>query len=237
MADLCFALPSSGTLTELLKNSDTQNLLCKAKGFTLVFGGFLENCASTSTKADPASPQLPKVTAALQALPCHLHITQLKTNTPSPLATAAQTHGHSPGWHVNLCIWSWSKECFHTQVLNLCFPAFYCTKEQLQVGLFPVKYLYHKAFPELLNTKIQSNPLCKMPELSPFPPLPTSHQSWEEGSPTPFCRFVLNTAFPSLKDLACSVVTKDAEGAACGCASLVTLQVLCCNRSWRFFPC
>lgn len=85
-----------GTLTEWLKNSDTQNLLCKARLYTAVWGISGELCLHKCQElqrrqaaADPASPQLPKVTAALQALPCHLHITQLKTNTPSPVATAA----------------------------------------------------------------------------------------------------------------------------------------------------
>lgn len=78
------------------KFEDTQNLLCKARLYTGVWGISGELCLHKHQElqrgqaaADPASPQLPKVTAALQALPCHLHITQLKTNTPSPLATAA----------------------------------------------------------------------------------------------------------------------------------------------------
>lgn len=85
-----------GTLTEWLKNSDTQNLLCKARLYTGVWGISGELCLHKHQElqrgqaaAEPASPQLPKVTAALQAVLCHLHITQLKTNTPSPLATAA----------------------------------------------------------------------------------------------------------------------------------------------------
>lgn len=257
MADLCFALPSSAThkeapLQNYQKNSKTPKTCYAKQGFPLVSGGFLENCASTSTKscregkaaADPASPQLPKVTAALQALPsCHLHITQLKTNTPSPLATAAPD---TRTFTRMAC------EPLPLELEQAMFPGsgselvFSCVL--LHQGRAAGQTFCKEAPPSQSCLSLN----CSTPKLIQIPYVKPQHglnfifllhspaapqQSWEEGSAAPFCRFVLNTSFPSLKDLALLRVTEDPEGAAYGSASLLTLQALCCNTTWKFYPC
>lgn len=65
----------------------------------------------------------------------------LSLSNGSPRHVGIHQHGT-----VNLCIWSWSKECFQGQVFSpLCFPAFNSTKEELQVELFAAKHLHHQS--------------------------------------------------------------------------------------------
>lgn len=85
-----------GTLTERLKNPDTQNLLCKARLYTGVGGISGELCLHKHQElqrgqaaAEPAFPTAPQGHSCTPGSALPSAITQLKTNTASPVATAA----------------------------------------------------------------------------------------------------------------------------------------------------
>lgn len=94
---LCSSLlshPQEGTTTELLKELEDKQKqgikrhICGISGDLCTHRTWKLQRRQSAAKQAP--PQLVKVTACiLEALRCHLQIIQLKTNTYSPLATAA----------------------------------------------------------------------------------------------------------------------------------------------------